>query len=260
MTLIVGIRCTDGVVIGADSAATLGALGQQTVQQSYTKVEVIDAKLLMGVSGPVGLAQRLEGEVASAWLKKELKGESWQVMQALRQKFLPHLKGEFEAGAMAQPVIGVAAHSSALSYTLLAMPIKNQPYLFHFDQQGAPEEAKHDLPFMCIGSGQQLADPFLAFLKGVFWEEGKFPALADAVFATVWTISQAIDLAPGGLAHPVQVFTLRKERSDWTARKLADNDLQEHNQAITEAARALRGFRDSMRQGEDVSLPPPPTS
>jgi 20S proteasome alpha/beta subunit len=244
--------------MGADSAATLGALGQTTVQQTFTKVEVIERRLLMGVSGPIGLAQRLEGEVREAWMRNELRGESWQAMALLRQKFLPHLQAEFSAAAMAQSVLGNAALSSALSHTLLAMPVKNKARLFQFDQQGAPEEASADLPFVCIGSGQKLADPFLAFLKDIFWETGRLPPLADAVFATVWTISQAIDVAPGGLGHPVQVYTLRKEGTDWVARKLADEDLQEHYQAIQSAKDRLRGVRAALQPEDSDGGEPPP--
>lgn len=260
MTLIIGVRCSDGVVIGADSAATLGALGQHTVQQSFTKVEIIDSKLLMAVSGPVGLAQRLEGEVRSAWLKQELKGESWQVMTAIRQRFHQHLKDEFEAATMAQPVIGGAAASSAISHSLLAMPVKKRPRLFQFDHQGAPEEATEDLPFVCIGSGQLLADPFLAFLKAVFWEQGKLPPLADAEFATVWTIRQAIDFAPSGLSDPVQVYRLESQGSNWVARKLAEEELQEHFQAIDEATQKLKDFRSALQSGSQTTAPPPAPS
>jgi hypothetical protein len=260
LTLIVGVRCGEGVVIGADSAATLGTLGQPTVRQPCDKVEVIEDRLLLAVSGPVGLAQRIAGEVGRAWATKTLRGESWEVMTLLRRAFLPHLEDEFKAAQVAQPVIGRAALEDALSHTLLAMPVKKEPCLFQFDAQGAPEEATENLPFVCIGSGRLLADPFMAFVAGLFWQKGKFPTLPNGVFATLWTIRQAIDLAPGGLADPIQIFTLAGDGSDWKARKLDDADLQEHFEAIEQAKAALQNFRKALQPPYQEAPPPPSPS
>ena len=60
MTLILGIRCTDGIVLGADGSATLGALGTYTArQQSVKKLRIVRDKIVFGLSGPVGLGQLL---------------------------------------------------------------------------------------------------------------------------------------------------------------------------------------------------------
>jgi len=58
MTLIVAMKCSDGVVVGADSAATLGSFGEQTVKEIATKLYIVKDSLILGLSGPVGLAQR----------------------------------------------------------------------------------------------------------------------------------------------------------------------------------------------------------
>jgi hypothetical protein len=60
VTVIVAWKCNDGVVVGADSAATLGSGGQTTVKESCSKLEVIKNALVLGVSGPVSLAQKYE--------------------------------------------------------------------------------------------------------------------------------------------------------------------------------------------------------
>lgn len=63
MTLIVGIKCDDGIVLGADGAATLGVMGQSTVRQATKKLDILKESVVVGVSGPVGLAQRIRGEI-----------------------------------------------------------------------------------------------------------------------------------------------------------------------------------------------------
>ena len=60
VTLIVGIRCSGGVVIGSDSAITFAA-GPQTLtiqQRSSAKIEVIDDSLIVAGTGALGMGQR----------------------------------------------------------------------------------------------------------------------------------------------------------------------------------------------------------
>lgn len=42
MTLIIGIKCRDGIVMGADGAATFEALGQHTIRQETTKLDILE--------------------------------------------------------------------------------------------------------------------------------------------------------------------------------------------------------------------------
>ena len=67
MTLIIGIQCEDGIVLGADGAATLAtSLGAGTVRQSVKKLTKIGQCIAIGTSGPVwsGSAfQRLTGKI-----------------------------------------------------------------------------------------------------------------------------------------------------------------------------------------------------
>jgi 20S proteasome alpha/beta subunit len=60
MTAIVGIRCKDGVVIGADSSATFTDGGQvRTIEQpTEKKIEIIGDKVIVAGTGSVGHGQR----------------------------------------------------------------------------------------------------------------------------------------------------------------------------------------------------------
>ena len=66
MTLLVAVQCADGIVLAADSAATLGALGQQTVRQATVKVDIVKNNTLIAVSGHVGLGQRITAAITAA--------------------------------------------------------------------------------------------------------------------------------------------------------------------------------------------------
>src|SRR5690606_6015720 len=139
---------------------------------------------------------------------------------------------------------GNAARISALGQTLVAMPAKGVPTLFQFDQNGAPEEATVSLPFICLGSGQSLADPFMAFIRSIFWEESSLPTIPEATFATLWAIQQSVSVAPGGLAEPIHIYVLEGDGQRYKARELEQSELDEHRQAIAQAREALAHFRD----------------
>ncbi len=259
MTLLVGVLCQDGVVIGADSAATMGAMGIHTVRQSVTKVTIVNGRALIATSGPVGLGQRLAGEFAEILEQDKIpKGmRPHKAMQLIRGTFLPHIAAEMQAAQVAAPVVGPQiAQASAISDTLLAVCLDDgRPRLFRFDQQGSPEEATEDIPFVCLGSGEIIADPFMAFLRGLFWEQGSLPTLAEGQFATIWTLEQAIAVSPAFIAHPSRVWVLSTSGARCAARQVPEDELQDDLQAVTEARRVLGEWR---RGKSMMPAPPPP--
>ncbi|HUK16219.1 MAG TPA: hypothetical protein VLW65_07375, partial [Bryobacteraceae bacterium] len=111
--------------------------------------------------------------------------------------------------------------------------------------------ATESLPFVAVGSGQSIADPFLAFLRRIFWP-AQLPALADGILATYWTLQHAILSTPGGVADPMQIMVLEKVNNDWRARELGVAELTEHQRAVSAAEGALRNFRASFQDPNTV--------
>ena len=79
MTLLVGIRCTDGVVVATDAAATFGVTGRYTITHPLIKIDIIDDAVIVATTGQVGLGQRFREIVGELYRSKELKGSpiSW---------------------------------------------------------------------------------------------------------------------------------------------------------------------------------------
>ncbi len=123
--------------------------------------------------------------------------------------------------------------ANAYHFSVVAIRAGGNDHLYQFSETCAPEEATSDLPYISIGSGQQNADPFLAFLRRVFWE-GKTPNLSDGIFATLWALTQTIKSSPSSVSEPITIAVLK------------DEELEEHRQAITEAENTLRGFRTEL--------------
>src|SRR5450756_1316474 len=140
MTLIVGVLCSDGAVVGADGAATMGALGVNTIRQPIKKVTIIEDCVAVGVSGPVGLSQRITEEIQNLWSGRAFSNRSAvEAGVIVRGKIWPHLKMEIEAATVSRNLYGPIAGVSATAFTMLALPLKKKISLIQFDQQGAPE-------------------------------------------------------------------------------------------------------------------------
>jgi len=263
MTLIVGIKCQDGVVMAADSAATFTTPpGEPTVCQPCKKLSAPGEDLIIGTSGPVGLAQSFCQEIG-VLLGRNQSRCYWKTpldaRNDLRSAMWKHAQKELEGGALVWRATGQPAPPFS---ALIALRTKDVPSLIEFDEKCSPEEATDDLPCKCIGVGQRLADTFLAFTRRVLWPPG-LPKLEHAVFYAYWAVWEAIRVSPGGLAGPVQIMTLAKSGESWIACELDESQLGEHPQFMEEAERAMGEAVRSLleadqRVAETPSLPTPP--
>jgi len=272
MTLIIGIKCKDGIVMGADGAATFAAVGQPTIRQETTKLDILENRVIVGVSGSIGLGQRIKAEIQALWNDNNTRtrlGEqkAAEAMKIIREAIWQKILGpEMEVARVSAGVVGQQlALQSALASTILCLPLKGWPHLFQFDHQGAPEEATETLPFVSIGSGQSIADPFLAFLRRIFWRDC-LPTLSDGIFSTLWALDHAIQTHPGGVADPKQVVVLEKNanfsptnpaNNMWKARQLAQEEFEEHMESVKEHEKYIADFHtlgESVRQ----DIPPIP--
>ncbi|MGC4088424.1 MAG: hypothetical protein QM756_11110 [Polyangiaceae bacterium] len=251
MTLLVGIKCTNAVVLAADTAATYGGLGGSTVKQLTRKICIVAEGAAIATSGPVGIGQRLAGELGQKALLDAVQGmESWQAMTLIRLKFVEHLVRELAIASEAAKALGQHALQSAVSSTLVALSVRGSPRLFQFDQQGAPEEFT-TLPWVTCGSGQNSADAFVSFLRRIFWRDRE-PTREEGIFTALWTVLQGIESAHGGIGGTPQVVLLE----GGNARELSDSELQEHRQSIGAAEDALANFRhDLSRVSSAPALP-----
>ncbi len=262
MTLVIGVKCKRGVVMVADSAATFGSMGTRTIAQpTAEKIRVVDARALVAVSGPVGLGQRLSQSLAdSIKSPKFLKRSSSAVMTDLSNEFRKHTIPEIKVAIETRGLVGPdIAGAPALSTTLVALAINGEPCLFEFDHQSAPEEMVESLPFSCIGSGKQLADPYMAFFKNLFWPNDELPSMAQGEFTALWAMRQAIDFAPGGIADPVHLFRLDGNGTKFTAHKMPDEHLQEHMESIGALSEVMKNWNRGESAGLRPEVPSPDT-
>ncbi len=260
MTLVVGILCTDGIVVAADQQAQHGALGQPTVGQPMTKVEIIGTDTLFAASGHIGLAQQLAAVIERTrdrFDNQAYHGAIKHVQSAFREIINPALE---TAGYGVRVYGQQAAMELATCGCLLGAPFKKDLKLVEISPQASVELMTPQMPFIALGSGKNTADPFLGFLRDVYWKDRQ-PNLREGTLAAYWTVKHAIDMKIRGVGFAVEVFELKKSGTTAKARKLDDANLQEHDEFINSAKDAMCSIATvrSAEPGTETSAVPTPS-
>jgi hypothetical protein len=260
MTSIVGIRCRDGVVIAADSSATLGVGARtRTIEQpTERKIEIIGDKIIVAGTGSIGHSQRFVAIANRLFAdKKFMNGSALAI-----GKMLSH-HGLKEFGETFVQILDYAA--------FVAFEAEGQPVLCELPRgamtQNEPTafqpEIKDlgDLWFTSAGSGQHITDSFLALFKEIFWKDGP-PNVRGGIFTALWALRHACEVNPGGIKEPVRIAVLAREKKGMLrARRLDKDQIAEHENMVTAATEHMRGFLDVLEGRTEASdLPQPPNS
>src|SRR5262249_20735833 len=162
----------------------------------------------------------------------------------------------YNAAQAAIPVIGQqAAYNEAVCGSLLAAKWIDGVAIVEITPTGQVDFYSKELPFICLGSGKQNTDPFLAYLWSVFFPES-LPTLEEGALLAYWSIKQAISLASQGIGLGIDVFVLDPNATPRT-RELTDAEIAPHIEFNEEAANAMRRVRYRMR-GKAEKLPEVP--
>ena len=284
MTLIIGIKCSDGFVIGADGAATYAASGgTMTIRQAFKKkIRMVSNQGIVATSGAVGIAQRIWGQICDVQHSSKIfiagsptkpasekplaQAKTHEVMAYLRQIIWETIGRELDIARSAAQSIGAQAYSAASSSTIVCLMAGGKPCMIQFDQQGSPEEVNEDLPFVAIGSGQIIADPFLAFLRRIYWPHA-LPDIQEGIFTAAWALNHTIQTNPGGVGFPLQIITFKQiEETDakgiksknWRTEEVPEAAWQEHLQASEGIEKMMASHRIEQRTAGIPPIPRPP--
>ena len=113
--------------------------------------------------------------------------------------------------------------------------------------------------YASMGSGQLITDPFLGFMRRVFWRDD-LPASQDGIFAVTWALQNAIEINPGGINGPMQIAVLGPgKKGQLFARLLEDSELAEHKVYVEGAISHLRNYARHSSVEDTPALPEKPT-
>jgi 20S proteasome alpha/beta subunit len=244
MTAIVGILCKKGVVIGADSSTTFTAGQIRTIEQKTKKIQIVDNKYILAGTGSVGLGQRFFSELEKIYKRSDF--SSAKPVELCRM-LAKECVNNFASTAVSQGQYGA----------LFAFPCHNAPHLCEFETNNLQPELKTDqIWYVSMGSGQLIADPFLGFIRKIFWHQGK-PSLQEGILATVWAIQHAIDLNPGGINEPIDVAILEQfPDQKMAARFLSTDEIEENINNVKELEKHIGSFTTQSLGGTAPKVEP----
>ena len=241
MTLIVGVRCKDGIVVGGDSIVTYSVIEQEV----KSKITIEGGQVIVGCAGSVGMSQLIQERLRLLWPRST----AWDSRQARREisnEIWAEVAPDLERAKAMSRIVGAKALEYLHCDFLFALPLGNQPTLLHFDYQANSDEIGLDLPIVAIGSGHEMALPFLAFVKRVLWKDLAPDTTADGVFGVLWTLQHVIRVNSGlGVGGDPSVAALTQHDGAWKATIIDSATRDEHREAIQSAESALREHRDS---------------
>ena len=232
MTVIVGVLCEDGVVVGSDSSATFSASSLPTIEQRVPKTFVVGNDLIFAGTGQGGLSQRF-GNILSR-LRQDANffaSDRFNIATAICRTALQDFNSTF-----AQPgQLGA----------LVAFACQNHFHLCEFS--GAdfqPEHKDGNTWFVTMGSGQLIADPFLAMVKQAFFSDQQ-PRLREGIFAVTWALDHTIRFNTGGINGPSQIAVLsRNNGGTLVARLLDSNEIGEHLESVKGIQAHVAAYRE----------------
>lgn len=245
MTAIVGLLCDNGCVIGTDSSATFAAGRTPTIEQPTEKLHIIGDSVVVAGTGQVGLGQRFCAVVDKWWQGGNFNGSPLEIAKAL--------------SALCQQDFASTGVQKGQYGALVAFYSEGKFSLCEFAVPDFQPELKIGRIWYCsMGSGQPITDPFLAFMREVFWE-GVCPNTVDGVFAVTWALDHVISVNPGGINGPARIAVLElNPEGAAIARLLDDDELLEHRQHIHEAKQLLKDHREKLRSGSGDDIPEAP--
>lgn len=241
--------------MASDSAATYTDGGQFTIgQQQVTKVRALaNNSILYSSTGAIGVSQIIAEAVEDWWAKLgKTDPNPVAVMEQLSKIPPAHLQHLFQSAGMLTRAGGANMFGQVSCKTLMAIPVRGKANLFQFAETGSPEQATEELPFVALGSGQAIADPFLAFMDRILWTDHP-PTVKEARMVAAWTISHVCATHPGGVGGGPQMATLTLENK---RPKIVFEKAEEHLQIIDEEEKALREhILDRFSQSQTVEPP-----
>ncbi len=228
-----GILCTDGIVIGTDSSATFSASTTPTIEQKTNKIEIIDERIILAGTGQVGIGQRFCDIIKTSNKEHVFDKPPIGVGKELSSRGIKDFQSTFIQSGQYGALV---AYISKGSFNLCEFAIAD------FQPELKTKESK--LWFVSMGCGQFITDPFLGFMRRVFFKD-RLPTVADATFVTSWTLQHVIELNVGGINGPIQMAAIReKSKGQFVASMITDDELSEHCGNVRAAETYLAAYRE----------------
>lgn len=194
MTLVLAIRCRDGVVLASDGQATTDAAGQPT-KQPARKLFDVSGQIAWGAAGSLGLQQTLRSELAAldargdaAARRRALAGLVIPIQQEALRDYVP------QPGSDPPDLACIFAWWDRAGPSILSIPRTGSDHQFH------PR-------YSAIGSGDIFADFAMASVAHLGTAD---LGLEHAKMVAYKAIADAIEVAAVYVGPPIQMYVVTR--------------------------------------------------
>lgn len=209
MTVVLALRCADGVVLAADSQVTDSARGLSYPAQ---KLHPFGATAAWGGSGARAVLMELEEDFADG---AEAVLASDNVGRAVQERVVPLLRHHY--GTFIEQVPGGGSAATPATYVMAAGYARGEPFIVDIDPHGLIGRYE-EAGFHAIGSGSAMAQQAGALLAHFQMTERD----VDHGVLVAVRVLDALRLTSPSVGGPVDVYRLTPERAD----ELSEDDIE----------------------------------
>lgn len=196
MTLIIGLRCSDGIVMAADSMSTESAHNGMPITKHITNKIVIQHQLLWGASGSVGVKQIVKEAIEDNYTKIGLTNSNQSAVK-LRDELVkliaPIATNQYKL--VYDATLGDRSKLPLTNFVFVRYTNKNKFAIINIECNMAGEvvEAEH----ISTGSGSKTGQALLGRLRNKKWD------LQVGEVVAYRTMNDAIHVEPSGIGPPI---------------------------------------------------------
>ena len=246
MTLIIGVRCNNGIVIGSDGITTRPTVEQKTGSKIH---DDIGKAVLFAAAGDVAIGQDVLRVLTHKSRPINQQNSKYHVV---KNHIANTVSGEIKSYVKRIEDTLIVADRSSLTkeqniittadfIAVIATRIENEPHLFEIDAHGNLLEITPELAFTTIGSGQGQAYPFLEFVRRTAWSGGQPDTIVQGILGVWWTLKYVTaGNSSIGVGEPFSIGVLEQVNGIWEASILESDRLPTYDEDIRDVELALR--------------------
>ncbi len=216
MTVVLALRCADGLVIASDSQATEILVGGTPVRSDTQKLRKLGKSIIYGASGSQGLAQRITDKLADQAPKLGTNRPARDIGEVIRCTATPLQQNAMNSWVQIPGTVGESWGAVFAGWA------KDGPFIFEVDINGA---AQFKSPSAATGSGYAFAG--LA-LTSVLHHNVEMQTLVAARAIAYRVVEDICKASAYGVGLPVQMGVVTKDG----AQELDTTELEETNQLV----------------------------
>lgn len=243
MSIIIGVRCNDCVILAASGPGPTAPQEAAASNGGLSRLRAIAGRAVVGVSGPEELGREMTAALERYLRARDPSGLSGEahndgMRTALGQRI--RLTADMRRALERLPGAGAAVGESA-GEALIAIPSKDSPSLHVVDREGRITEVVRGRSWAVVGPAKLAAESFLGFLQRLLWREGR-PNRAAGQLAAYWAARHVTEME-GGSSRSVQLVRVSREGRE------SSSLVWYGERVITSLRRAVDAGVDEIRAG-----------